>query len=157
MVSLLAAFCLSNSAHAQSGPVNGGPVPAPPIYQAQPNAGLSEQALEAAIKALDPNCKVQLTDDQKGKVYSFVINRDGWAYNLRVTSFNNLMWLEASLSGPMSSPQNLPSATLRNCWPSITTLARLTSLSTRQRTAPAPVCIFVCSSLEPRLRISISA
>jgi hypothetical protein len=108
---LVAVFCMNGLALAQSGPAGTGvPAGTPAITTAQDN--LSEQALEAALRALDPNLQITPTKDGKGKLYDFKVSRDGWNYDLRVESYANGLWLNAKLSSLISAPQNLPPAVL---------------------------------------------
>jgi hypothetical protein len=100
----LATLCLCELAHAQTGPNGGSPT--------TPAGALSEQNLEAVIKALDPNFKVKPTSDCKGKIYELVVTREGWSYVLKVESFGNCVWLNLELSPVISSPQNIPAQVL---------------------------------------------
>jgi hypothetical protein len=101
----VAALCLSVAAIAQTGP--SGPPILPPVNPPAPMAGvLSEPQLDAALKALDPNCKVKPTDDGKGKIYNLTVARDGWKYDLQIESLQNEIWLNAQLSGVVGSPES---------------------------------------------------
>jgi hypothetical protein len=111
VVALVLVAVLGSLALAQTGP-QGQPVPpsvTPPV-----TAGMSEQDLETAIRALDPNFKVRPTDDKQGKIYELTVTRDGWTYVLRVTSFPNQIWLESSLGKPMSNWKSIPATVLAN-------------------------------------------
>jgi hypothetical protein len=106
-LALVAIACLSVAAYAQTGPTGPTTDPKPTT-----TTGLSEQDLEAAIKALDPNFKVYPTNDGKGKIYTLKIVRDGWTYDLKIESFEQVIWLNANLSGEIASLQNLPATAL---------------------------------------------
>ena len=106
-LALVAVACLSVAAYAQTGPTGPGTDPKPTT-----TTGMSEQSLEAAIRALDPNFKVSPTTDGKGKIYILKVARDGWTYDLKIESFQDVIWLNANLSGDLPSLQNLPAATL---------------------------------------------
>jgi hypothetical protein len=105
LTAVVAAFCLALAAHAQSGPGTEPP-------KTQPTNGLSEEALEAAIKALDPNYKVVPSQDGKGRIYTFKVMRDGWTFDMVIESYQNNIWINAKLSGVISNPQNIPAAAL---------------------------------------------
>ena len=110
--SLLVAVCLGGVAHGQTGP--SGPGGSTPTVTPTVTAGpISEQALEAALKALDPNLKVEPTSNGQGKIYRLKIVRDGWNFNVMIASYSNCMWVNAEgLSPVIASPQSLPSSAL---------------------------------------------
>jgi hypothetical protein len=106
--SMVAALCLSGAALAQTGPSGPTVPPTPPTNPTvQPAGVLTEQQLEAALKALDPNYKTRPSDDGKGKVYTLTVTRDGWKYDLQIESFQNEIWVNAVLSSVISAPQNV--------------------------------------------------
>jgi hypothetical protein len=104
---IVSIFCLGGFAHGQTGP-GGGQGSGSPAPSVTPTGALSEADLEAAIKALDPSYKVRPTADNQGKVYNLKINRDGWTYAIQIESFASQIWINAELSGVITSPQNIP-------------------------------------------------
>ena len=110
---LFVAFGLSATAKAQTGPVGGTPATPtiPGAAPVAPAAGLSEESLEDAIKALDPNYKVTPRSDGKGKIYTLKVTRDGWNYVLRVEPGPHNIWISAELSGTVAV-QNIPASAM---------------------------------------------
>jgi hypothetical protein len=115
LTALDAAASLCVAAHAQtgpSGPPTVAPTPPTPTNPAPPSGILSEQGLEAVIKALDSSYKVYPINNGKDKMYYLKVTRDGWSYNLRIESCGDCLWLNADLGGVIAAPQNLPAAAL---------------------------------------------
>jgi hypothetical protein len=115
---VLAALCAGSLAPAQTGPTGPG--------GGQPGAGsgsgsgapstapagqISEQDLEAALKAMDPNLKVR-TNQDGAKVYDISVKNGNTTYNVLVLSTANNIFLYTRLSDPITALQNLPAATL---------------------------------------------
>jgi hypothetical protein len=99
---LLAVVALAGGAgaSAQTGPGVKPPVVTPPVAPPVVVKGLSEADLLKALRTLDPNVRVrQITN---GTVYNLKVSRDGWQYELRVTSFANDVWVDVYLGTPIS-------------------------------------------------------
>ena len=152
---MLAAICLIGAAKAQTGPAGpAGPgSPATPAIQpALPDGVLTEQSLEAALKALDPNYKVRPTSDGLGKVFNLKGVRDGWTYLLQIESFKNEIWLNAELSGVLSAPQNVSSSVMAELFKTNFKIGP-THFAFNQMSDNSGAKLFLCRFLDRRMTI----
>ena len=78
--------------------------PAPPL--APVVSGLAEADLVNFLRGLDGNLQTKPIKD--GTVFHLTLRRDGWMYQLRVTSFAGSVWVDATLGEPLADVQKVP-------------------------------------------------
>lgn len=107
VLSILVALASVAPSFAQTGPTGGGPMIQPtPIVV----SGLSETDLLNCLRGLDPNVKV--TPIKDGTSYYLTLRRDGWQYDLRISSFAGSIWLDSPLGAPIANVQSASPALL---------------------------------------------
>ena len=105
---LVAAVALASiaPAFAQTGPTGPGKPTNPVVNPTNPTPavkGMTEADLASFLRTLDPNLKVNTIKD--GTEYHLTIQRDGWNFQLRVTSFANEIWIDSKLGAPINAQQ----------------------------------------------------
>ena len=101
--------CCTAFAAAQTGPVNPAPNPGPgpggPVAPAP--AGLSEEALTAFFRTLDPNVKVTRGNNNANVFFNMNIPRGDWNFNVEASLSQRRVLLYCRLGKPVSDPRTL--------------------------------------------------
>jgi hypothetical protein len=130
-MSSIVSLCIGGMAIAQTGPTgpSGGQPTVPCTGQ------ISEQDLETALRAIDPNFKVIPSKD--GKEYQMTVTQGTSKVHMSVVTSPNGIGFAAVLSEPIKSVQNLP----------VSVLAELMKINAKQIKLDTPGAQFVLATL----------